>query len=555
MKKNDVEIENIYISADDTHHLYSRKPFYDNRFTRVMSYHSPGIAAVEDENGGYHIDLLGNPLYEKRFQKTFGFYTGIAAVVDDSGWYHIDLKGNPVYNERYAWVGNFQEGRCPVRDSDGMYFHITKGGIRAYLENYLYAGDFKYGIAVVYTNKGIARYIDRDGNHLHEHRFRELGVYHKGFAIARDETGYFHIDKKGRPIYEERYEWVEPFYNTLAFARTQEGDLIVIDESGKQTMMIRKAKSEQQSPSRETIMELLVGYWKTQIVHSLVKSRILDTIGSGENTFDALINAIDLPNRSIKMLLKTGGGDPRHGPVQGFHWHMEGVNDVDYITTDDRRLEIPWVRMTDQNGKVTVFQTTDEDKRLTKEQIASMSKRRMDCMDCHNRPTHTFLSPNEALDMAMLSGKIDPAIPEIKSTAGSLLEGKYETEGEALAAIDGSLRKKCEGAPNLDSAIEEVQRIYQRNFFPEMKVRWDAYPDHSGHKITPGCFRCHDGQHVSESGEVIRRDCEICHVIIAQGPGTEPDGFTPHGLEFEHPEDIDDEWKTERCDTCHTGAP
>ena len=258
---------------------------------------------------------------------------------------------------------------------------------------------------------------------------------------------------------------------------------------------------------------------------------------------------------SIKMLLKTGGGDPRHGPVQGFHWHMEGVNDVDYITTDDRRLEIPWVRMTDQNGKVTVFQTTDEDKRLTKEQIASMSKRPMDCMDCHNRPTHTFLSPNEALDMAMLSGKIDPAIPEIKSTAGSLLEGKYETEGEALAAIDGSLRKKCEGAPNLDSAIEEVQRIYQRNFFPEMKVRWDAYPDHSGHKITPGCFRCHDGQHVSESGEVIRRDCEICHVIIAQGPGTEPDGFTPHGLEFEHPEDIDDEWKTERCDTCHTGAP
>jgi hypothetical protein len=88
-----------------------------------------------------------------------------------------------------------------------------------------------------------------------------------------------------------------------------------------------------------------------------------------------------------------------------------------------------------------------------------------------------------------------------------------------------------------------------------MKVRWDEYPEHIGHKISPGCFRCHDGKHDSESGQAIRNDCGICHTILAQGPGTELKALTTAGLEFEHPEDIGDEWKNERCDTCHTGAP
>lgn len=258
---------------------------------------------------------------------------------------------------------------------------------------------------------------------------------------------------------------------------------------------------------------------------------------------------------TIKMLLNIGGGNPRHGAIHGIHWHMEGVNDVEYIATDDQRLQIPWVRAIDQNGIITVYETTDEDERLTAEQIATTAKRRMDCMDCHNRPTHAFLSPNAALDLAMIAGTVDPAIPEIKYTAGELLAGDYESGDEALDAIAAGLRETYEGRPDLETTIEEVQEIYKRNFFPEMKVRWDAYPDHIGHKITPGCFRCHDGQHVSESGDVIRNDCNTCHVILAQGPGTDPDGFTAHGVEYKHPEDIEGEWKTERCDTCHTGSP
>lgn len=257
---------------------------------------------------------------------------------------------------------------------------------------------------------------------------------------------------------------------------------------------------------------------------------------------------------TIKMLLNIGGGNPAHGPIQGIHWHMEGVNTVEYIATDRKRQEIPWVRVTDQSGKVTVYRTENAKARLSEAQEASLPKRRMDCIDCHNRPSHQYRSPNELLDMSLTAGRIDAAIPSIKAHAVKALAGTYATEAEALAAIDRDLRAAHPGDARIDAAIREVQALYSGNFFPEMKVRWDKYPNHIGHRITPGCFRCHDDKHVSESGRRISKDCKVCHTILAQGPGKELASYTSAGLEFEHPEDIGDDWKTERCDSCHTGS-
>ena len=110
MTKN-IEFNQVEISWDGTHHIYENKPLYNNRFFSVMSYHSPGVAAVRDSTGAYHIDLEGRELYQKRFLESFGYYQGLATVRDDSGWYHVDLKGQEVYKKRYGWVGNFQENR------------------------------------------------------------------------------------------------------------------------------------------------------------------------------------------------------------------------------------------------------------------------------------------------------------------------------------------------------------------------------------------------------------------------------------------------------------
>lgn len=258
---------------------------------------------------------------------------------------------------------------------------------------------------------------------------------------------------------------------------------------------------------------------------------------------------------TIKMLLNIGGGNPANAQIRGIHWHMEGVNTVEYIAADRKRMIIPWVQVTDQSGKVTVYQTEDKKIRIAEGQAKVLPRRIMDCIDCHNRPAHTYRSPNELLDTAMASGRLDSSMPSLKAVAAKLLAASYTNEAVALKEIDQALRLKYDSDARVDATVREVQELYSVNFFPEMKVRWDEYPNHIGHKITPGCFRCHDGAHVSQDGKRISNDCNTCHTILAQGPGRELAEFTTSGLEFKHPEDIGDDWKTARCDTCHTGSP
>jgi nitrate/TMAO reductase-like tetraheme cytochrome c subunit len=259
---------------------------------------------------------------------------------------------------------------------------------------------------------------------------------------------------------------------------------------------------------------------------------------------------------TIQMLMKVGGGDATKKNTKGIHWHMAANTKVEYIAADEQRLEIPWVRLTVNEGPPTIFQTSDKSKQLTPEQIASAEIRTMDCIDCHNRPTHQFHSPERALNEALANGQLNPDLPHIKSNGINVLAGQYETEGEALMSIAEKLTLAYpDGGERVTQAITAIQNIYAQNIFPEMKVSWKQYPDHIGHMITPGCFRCHNGDHQDEQGQTITRDCAACHTIIAQGPGKDITSINTGGLEFKHPEDIDEEWKETRCDECHEGVP
>jgi nitrate/TMAO reductase-like tetraheme cytochrome c subunit len=259
---------------------------------------------------------------------------------------------------------------------------------------------------------------------------------------------------------------------------------------------------------------------------------------------------------TIQMLMNVGGSDSSAGHAKGIHSHMAIDNKIEYIAADEQRLEIPWVRMTGADGVATIYQTKDKNQQLTPEQIAAAEIRIMDCIDCHNRPTHQFHSPERALNEALANGQLNPEIPGIKLNGIEVLTGKYETEGEALMAIQAKLTDAYpDGGENLKQAITAIQKIYALNIFPEMKVSWKEYPDHIGHMITPGCFRCHNGDHENEQGQTISRDCDSCHTIIAQGPGIDITSINTGGLPFQHPEDIDEEWKETRCDECHEGVP
>jgi len=258
---------------------------------------------------------------------------------------------------------------------------------------------------------------------------------------------------------------------------------------------------------------------------------------------------------TIRLLMKIGGGDPEWGQVGGIHWHMNIADKVEYIAADEARQVIPWVRITDRDGNVTVYQAAGSE--LSGAQVDSATPRRMDCIDCHNRPSHIYNAPTRAANIAIGTGRISTALPFVKRNAVALLTAEYETTPDALQAIaDGfadTYRGQADSA-TIGQAAAELQRIYQENFFPEMKVSWRAYPNNLGHTLFPGCYRCHDGQHTSADGKVISHACNACHIILSQGSGPEPQLISPEGMEFRHPIDIGEMWRQVNCAVCHTGG-
>ena len=223
----------IVISYDETHHLKSGKPLYSQRFDKVQSYHfPPAYAPVIKNHEAFFIDIHGNQVFQRKFKDVFGFYDGVATVADKSGFFHINAQGLDIHSQIYSWAGNFQEGFCTVQSIDGgLFYHIDETGKPIYNQKYAYVGDYRYGVAVVSDDNGNCTHINSEGNLLHGKYFLELDVYHKGYAIAKDERGYFHINKKGEPLYHNRYIHLEPFYNGRAIAVNQCGvrSIIAID--------------------------------------------------------------------------------------------------------------------------------------------------------------------------------------------------------------------------------------------------------------------------------------------------------------------------------------
>jgi nitrate/TMAO reductase-like tetraheme cytochrome c subunit len=270
-------------------------------------------------------------------------------------------------------------------------------------------------------------------------------------------------------------------------------------------------------------------------------------VGNLERTYTSFLTDETNTEFSVRMLLKVGGSDPTHGPVGGIHYHMNVANKIEYFATDEARLKIPWVRVTNPQGVVTEFRTPGFTNTPAEKAI-----RRMDCIDCHNRPAHRYKSPSSAVNLAMSLGNIDPKMPWVKSNAVFALVQKYQTEDAALKGVATYLTQKYPTDQRTSKLITEVQKIYQDNFFPEMKADWSSYPEHIGHKDWLGCFRCHDGRHKSDDGrkQVTASDCDSCHTILAQGSGAELMKLTPLGQKFRHPGDEVDG----ACNDCHTGG-
>ncbi len=264
--------------------------------------------------------------------------------------------------------------------------------------------------------------------------------------------------------------------------------------------------------------------------------------------------------RVLRLLIKTGGGDPSLGQsTGGIHWHMNIAYKFSYFSTDEQRQVIPWVRMEDSKGNVTDFVTKDNPP--TQEQIDQATKRRMDCIDCHNRPSHVYTPPDVSVDRSMVAGSIDPSLPFIKAQGVEVLVADYKSHDEARQAIAEKIPKfyaekypqiAAAKADRINRAVSELQLIYDTTFFPVMKVDWKTHPNNIGHLYYPGCFRCHDGNHVSKDGKVISKDCNSCHTLLDEEVGSMHVAQMPTE-QFKHPVDIGD-LTAVNCADCHTGG-
>ncbi len=265
---------------------------------------------------------------------------------------------------------------------------------------------------------------------------------------------------------------------------------------------------------------------------------------------------------TISLLMNIGGGNPRTGKLEGIHWHMLSSAQVEYIATDEKREVIPWVRVTDpSDGSVTVY--ADPNAEIPDPEDGDTEIRLFDCMDCHNRPSHTFEPPATAMNLELAKGTIAKDLHFIRKVGLELLNDSYETREEANEAIrTGLVEFYSTQYPDemevlrdkVEQAGDVLQRIYNQNFFPEMKTDYRARVNHLSHFVNDGCFRCHFTELENEAGERISSDCESCHSIVAQGPSDDlmelDDDIA--GLEFEHPVDIGEVWKTIKCTQCHT---
>jgi nitrate/TMAO reductase-like tetraheme cytochrome c subunit len=216
------------------------------------------------------------------------------------------------------------------------------------------------------------------------------------------------------------------------------------------------------------------------------------------------------------LILHLGGQDSisnRTG-IHGIH-----LGHIEYITTDETRTNIPWVERTNLDGTKATYVASA----LNGAQPQG-ERRLMDCIDCHNRAAHTFVTPEEAINRAMADGAVSPELPYVHREGLALLKASYGSEDQARREIPQHLtdfyRTKypsvaASQAQKIKASADKVAQLWSENVFPYMNMTWGTHPNHIGHQEYPGCFRCHDADHMTKDGQSITQDCSACHNLLA----------------------------------------
>ena len=252
-------------------------------------------------------------------------------------------------------------------------------------------------------------------------------------------------------------------------------------------------------PARETCEQC---HWPTKFVGDRLK--VLQTYSDDE------------ANTELKTVLLMHVGGMQGTSSHGIHWHVDPSNEIRYLS-DETRETIYEVEMKTAGGEV---------KRYTVAEKAPQGAvwRTMDCVDCHNRPSHTFRMPEQEVDHAMAAGTIPRDLPFLHREGVRLLKAEYPSREAAQKEISQGLQAfyakefpqvATARAAAVKNAADTLSTLYLANVFPSMKIGWGTYPNHIGHENSPGCFRCHDDAHTTADGRTISQDCSTCHGLLA----------------------------------------
>jgi hypothetical protein len=237
--------------------------------------------------------------------------------------------------------------------------------------------------------------------------------------------------------------------------------------------------------------------------------------------------------QTVLMVMVGGGG------VRGIHGaHFGRGVTIRYASPDSKRQTIPWVEYRNT--------ATNEVRAYAAEGVkpgdeGKLPQYHMECVDCHNRPTHTFELPERAMNRAMALGRIPVSLPFIKKKGVEVLKTEYASSEDAAKKIPEAIRNYYREshpavyqsrAADIDTAAGGILAIYNRNVFPELKVTWGTYQNNLGHTDFPGCFRCHDEAHTSSGQKTITQDCGACHELLAASEAS-PEVLRTLGLEGE----------------------
>jgi thiosulfate reductase cytochrome b subunit/nitrate/TMAO reductase-like tetraheme cytochrome c subunit len=261
----------------------------------------------------------------------------------------------------------------------------------------------------------------------------------------------------------------------------------------------------------------------------------------------------------ISMKIDIGGGNSNIGNNEGIHWQMNLLNEITYFAEDRERQVIPWVKARNtQTGKETIYfrrgTTIAPDNRDVS------NTRKMDCIDCHNRPSHAYKNPSSVFNSLMAVGRIDTTLPNIKS----IVNNAVEIVATSRATAESDIRKYVTNyyqtvypsiakskADEIEQAVRQAGRVFMSNYFPEMKTNWRQFPNNIGHLYSSGCYRCHDGEHVTNDGKTLTMNCDKCHSIkTLQSPFGESEATGATG-NFKHPGGMDKLSRIQACTNCH----